>query len=228
MPIFTSDLTSSGIIYADTITTNSNEDLTLNPAGTGAVVANARLKVNEISADDSTSVSIKSPLQLDSTLQVVGAINANGTGNSILVSDTLRIAQNGSGLRMTNVGAFDNDGSDNFRIFSTNDLIFSSNGESNTALTIDGTTQNVTINQDLGVTGTITSTGLTAGTIQISGNTITSTDSTQINFGGEQLTDVADPTQASDAATKSYVDTQVSGIESGVSAGFAIAMSIAL
>ena len=72
MPIFTSDLTSQGIIYADTITTNSNEDLTLNPAGTGAVVANARLKVNEISADDSTSVSIKSPLQLDSTLQVAG------------------------------------------------------------------------------------------------------------------------------------------------------------
>jgi hypothetical protein len=119
------------------------------------VVANARLKVNEISADDSTSVSIKSPLQLDSTLQVVGTINANGTGNSILVSDTLRIAQNGSGLRMTNVGAFDNDGSDNFRIFSTNDLIFSSNGDSNTAMTIDGTTQDVTINQDLGVTGNI-------------------------------------------------------------------------
>jgi hypothetical protein len=72
MPIFTSDLTSQGVIYADTITTNSNEDLTLNPAGTGSVVANARLKVNEISADDSTAVSFKSPLQLDSTLQVAG------------------------------------------------------------------------------------------------------------------------------------------------------------
>jgi len=64
--------------------------------------------------------------------------------------------------------------------------------------------------------------------LQIQGNQITATDSTQIAFGQQQLTDVADPTQASDAATKSYVDTQVSGIESGVSAGFAIAMSIAL
>jgi hypothetical protein len=37
MPIFTSDLTSRGIIYADTIITNSNENLTLNPSGTGVV-----------------------------------------------------------------------------------------------------------------------------------------------------------------------------------------------
>ena len=56
-------------------------------------------------------------------LTASGAIAANGSGNSITVADTLRIAQSGSGLRMTNVGAFDNDGSDNFRIFSTNDLI---------------------------------------------------------------------------------------------------------
>src|SRR6056300_1206698 len=91
-------------------------------------------------------------------LTASGAIAANGSGNSITVADTLRIAQSGSGLRMTNVGAFDNDGSDNFRIFSTNDLILSSNGDSNTALTIDGTTQDVTINQDLGVTGTVTAT----------------------------------------------------------------------
>ena len=86
MPIFTSDLTSSGIIYADTITTNSNEDLTLNPAGTGSVVANARLKVNEISADDSTSVSIKSPLQLDSTLQVVGNLTVDA--NTLFVNSS--------------------------------------------------------------------------------------------------------------------------------------------
>ena len=86
MPIFTSDLTSRGIIYADTITTNSNEDLTLNPAGTGSVVANARLKVNEISADDSTSVSIKSPLQLDSTLQVVGNLTVDA--NTLFVNSS--------------------------------------------------------------------------------------------------------------------------------------------
>jgi fibronectin-binding autotransporter adhesin len=106
-------------------------------------------------------------------LTASGAIAANGSGNSITVADTLRIAQSGSGLRMTNVGAFDNDGSDNFRIFSTNDLILSSNGDSNTALTIDGTTQDVTINQDLGVTGTVTATALSAATITADGVTLT-------------------------------------------------------
>src|SRR6056300_1139849 len=102
-------------------------------------------------------------------LTASGAIAANGSGNSITVADTLRIAQSGSGLRMTNVGAFDNDGSDNFRIFSTNDLILSSNGDSNTALTIDGTTQDVTINQDLGVTGTVTATAFAVDGSQLTG-----------------------------------------------------------
>ena len=78
-----------------------------------------------------------------------GQISANGTGDSLLVADTLRIAQTGSGLRMTNVGAFDNDGSNNFRIFGTNDLILSANGETGTAITIDATAQDVTVQNDL-------------------------------------------------------------------------------
>ena len=53
-----------------------------------------------------------------------GQISANATGNSLVVADTLRIAETGSGLRMTNVGGFDNDGSTNFVVFGTNDLIF--------------------------------------------------------------------------------------------------------
>ena len=95
MPIFTSDLTSRGIIYADTITTDgSNSDITITPNGTGAVVANARFKVNEISADDSTSVSIKSTLQLDSTLQVAGAATIGTiqiSGNTITSTDSTQL-----------------------------------------------------------------------------------------------------------------------------------------
>jgi len=68
-------------------------------------------------------------------------INANGSGNSILVGDTLRIDENGSGLRMTNVGAFDNSSGD-FRIFATQDLILATNGENGTAVTIDQTSKN--------------------------------------------------------------------------------------
>lgn len=78
-----------------------------------------------------------------------GQISANGTGDSLLVADTLRIAQTGSGLRMTNVGAFDNDGSNNFRIFGTNDLILAANGETGTGLTIDALAQDVTVQNDL-------------------------------------------------------------------------------
>ena len=86
-----------------------------------------------------------------------GQIAANASGNSLLISDTLRIAQNGSGLRMTNVGAFDNNGSDNFRIFSNNDLIFSTNGDSGTALTLDSSTKDAEFFGD--VSGSATSTG---------------------------------------------------------------------
>ena len=78
-----------------------------------------------------------------------GQISANATGNSLVVADTLRIAQTGSGLRMTNVGGFDNDGSTNFVVFGTNDLILAANGESNTAITIDATAQDVTVQNDL-------------------------------------------------------------------------------
>ena len=54
--------------------------------------------------------------------------------------DTLRINENGTGLRMTNVGAFDNSGGD-FRVFSTGNLILSTNGDSGTAVTFDATTK---------------------------------------------------------------------------------------
>jgi hypothetical protein len=65
--------------------------------------------------------------------------------------DTLRINENGTGLRMTNVGAFDNSGGD-FRIFSTGNLILATNGENGTAVTFDQSTKdavfqgNVTVN----------------------------------------------------------------------------------
>ena len=67
--------------------------------------------------------------------------------------DTLRINQTGTGLRMTNIGAFDSDGSSNFRIFSNNDLVLSTNGDSGTVVTFDATTKAATF------TGVITGDG---------------------------------------------------------------------
>jgi hypothetical protein len=110
---------------------------------------------------------------------VMGTTTATGasTGdltiaNGELRLDTLRIDQSGSGLRMTNVGAFDNDGSDNFRIFATNDLKIAANGDSGTAITIDATNQDVTITNDLRVT---------AGQFYYGGTAVTST-ATELNY----------------------------------------------
>ena len=88
--------------------------------------------------------------------------SGNVTAANVNVSDVLRIDQTASGLRMTNVGAFDNDGSDNFRIFATNDLIIAANGESGTAITIDATNQDVAVTNDLTVLGNVTAGNLHA------------------------------------------------------------------
>jgi len=110
---------------------------------------------------------------------VMGTTTATGasTGdltiaNGELRLDTLRIDQSGTGLRMTNVGAFDNDGSDNFRIFATNDLQLKANGDSGGGLSIDVTNNDVTIDNDLRVS---------AGQFYYGGTAVTST-ATELNL----------------------------------------------
>jgi hypothetical protein len=101
--------------------------------------ADGTLSIQEILTTNSHPFSITGSLYLNGAI-TASYINANGSGNSILVSDTLRIDENGSGLRMTNVGAFDNSSGD-FRIFATQDLILATDGENGTAVTIDQTTK---------------------------------------------------------------------------------------
>jgi len=72
----------------------------------------------------------------------------NQVNASTFTGSLLRLDENGTGLRMTNIGAFDNS-SGNFRIFSTNDLILSTNGDSGTALTIDATSKDATFQGDV-------------------------------------------------------------------------------
>ncbi len=110
---------------------------------------------------------------------VMGTTTATGasTGdltiaNGELRLDTLRIDQTGAGLRMTNVGAFDNDGSDNFRIFATNDLQLKANGDSGGGLSIDVTNNDVTIDNDLRVS---------AGQFYYGGTAVTST-AAELNY----------------------------------------------
>jgi hypothetical protein len=152
---------------ANNVTTNTTQTISGSKTFTSAILADT-IRSPESNADISLEP------QGTGGINAEGVINANASGNSILVSDTLRIAENGSGLRMTNVGAFDNS-SGSFRIFSNNDLIFSAGGDSNTALTVDGTTRDITINNDLNISGT-----LSANTIDT--NTISSSDSSAVTI----------------------------------------------
>lgn len=77
----------------------------------------------------------------DATLNSLDVTNTSQA--STFSGSLLRLDENGTGLRMTNIGAFDNSSGD-FRIFSTNNLILATNGDSGTALSID-TNQNVGI-----------------------------------------------------------------------------------
>ena len=88
---------------------------------------------------------------------------------------------------------------------SNEDLNISSSGTGNIvigAITINGTTISSADSSAIN----FAESNITLGSINISGNVITSTDSTTISFGGETLSGVANPTQATDVATKDYVD----------------------
>ena len=85
----------------------------------------------------------------------LNSLNVNTDVNaSTFLGSLLRLDENGTGLRMTNVGAFDN-ASGNFRIFSNGDLILSTNGDTGTAVTFDQTTKDATF------TGAISATEFT-------------------------------------------------------------------
>ena len=88
---------------------------------------------------------------------------------------------------------------------SNENLVISASGTGNIilgALKINGTT----ISSDDSSAINFAESDVTLGSINISGNVITSTDSSTISFGGETLSGVANPTQATDVATKDYVD----------------------
>src|SRR6056300_974965 len=131
---------------------------------------------------------------IDSSVTLQDATdNGNTTTNSITTTNSvfastftgslLRISQNGSGLRMTNVGAFDNDGSDNFRIFSTNDLILSTNGDSGTAVTFDQTTKDATFEGDINTASTGSFGKVEATSIDLDSYTLLQSGKVTVNNG---------------------------------------------
>jgi hypothetical protein len=126
------------------------DDSTLVDVGRGESIRFLGAQGISTSSDDEGNITITGPdlssyltAETDTLATVTGRgastttnVEFNGTGNSVQVGDTLRIAQTGSGMRMTNVGAFDNDGSNNFRIFATNNLQLKANGDTGSGIDI--------------------------------------------------------------------------------------------
>ena len=71
----------------------------------------------------------------------------------------------------------------------------------------------VSMDNNLGVTGTVQAGGLVtaAGGLSVTGGTLSAAASTTIDLGANRVTNIADPTAAQDAATKSYVDAATVG-----------------
>ena len=162
--------------YITSVSTNT--DLELRAAGTGSVL----IPGNTLEVTNNTTIGGTLDVTGATTtagITASGAIAANASGNSLTVADTLRIAQTGSGLRMTNVGAFDNDGSDNFRVYATNTLYLRANGETGGGIVIDATNQNVSVDNDLIVTGDLT----VQGTTTTVNSTVTTTEDPVLRVG---------------------------------------------
>ena len=173
---FETDLIRIDDNFIETLT--SNTDLELRAAGTGSVL----IPSNTLEVTNNTTIGGTLDVTGATTtagITASGAIAANATGNSLTVADTLRIAQTGSGLRMTNVGAFDNDGSDNFRVYATNTLYLRANGETGGGIVIDAANQNVSVDNNLTVTGNLTVQGTTT-TVE---STVTTTEDPVLRVG---------------------------------------------
>jgi hypothetical protein len=125
-------------------------------------------------------------VDLSSTQTITGAKTFNASGNSIIVGDTLRIAEDGSGMRMTNVGAFESS-SAGFHIFSNDDLRISTNGSGvgTTALTLDKTTKDATFEGNI-LAGNISGSSFN-GTGLVSGSVLRTLNGTGVVSGSTQL-----------------------------------------
>ena len=133
---------------------------------------------------DNSSITIGSTsVSLGGTASSIAGLTSI-TADTVYANSVLRISQNGDGLRMTNVGAFDNDGSNNFRIFSNNNLILSTNGETGTAVTFDSSSKDATFQGQ--VIGSFSGSGANLNSIpnsSLSNSSIT-INGTSVSLGG--------------------------------------------
>jgi hypothetical protein len=132
-----------------------------------------KLDTDGVVSGSSQVVSLLSNQDVDlgtGDLTATDITSTNFTINDTLTASTitgslLRLSENGTGLRMTNVGAFDN-ASGSFRVFSNQNLILATNGQDGTAVTFDETTKDATFVGN--IIGSISATnGVISGSSQI-------------------------------------------------------------
>src|SRR6056300_1194863 len=160
-----SDLTSGRVVLAGTsgsVEDSANMTFDGSTLGvTGAITSSTTVTAtgNITGGNIVTSGSITDGTATLSSGSITGGVAATFSGNvtsaNVTVGDVLRIANDGDGLRMTGVGAFDNAGSNIFRIFATNEMRISANGDSGNAIFLN-TSNNVTVNNDLAISGNAT------------------------------------------------------------------------
>jgi hypothetical protein len=121
------------------------DDSTIRTVNSGESISFLGANGVSTSSDVEGSITITGP-DLSSYVTNTATTNLNLDGNNIVGVDTLRIDETGSGLRMTNVGAFDNN-SGNFRVFATSSLELLSGGSSGKGLSI-ATSGAVTFNDE--------------------------------------------------------------------------------
>ena len=183
----------SDLYLADSSVINMGnaQDVTLTHLSGSGILLNNTNKLGFGAIATYINSSTTSQLDLVAPIEVKLTTATANVSNNLKVGDTLRIAENGTGLRMTNVGAFDNDSGD-FRIFATSNLKLCANGDTNVGLSIDSSAYNVAIHNDLIPN---TADGSSIGSATNEWSDLYLADGAVINLGNDQdvtLTHIAD------------------------------------
>ena len=180
----------------------TNGNISLQPNGTGSVLLkNIRITDNVISSDDSTSITVNESLVVTGSANFASTLSAPTVVTNVIQSDDSSIIEINNGLQVAG------------SVKSTGVITNTLSSEDSTAiqvgdsLNVNGTVTASTVNSD-----TVNTTELNINNNQIlaynsnSDIKLTTSGTGAINVGGARIKNVAVPTDANDAATKSWVE----------------------